>query len=377
MRIGLIVNGRLHALAANHLYDVQLVDWLYHMDDDVAVIPLPEAGLYHALRHNVSEVFFEHLRLAQFDLLLQDAAAYPSLFWLNHRLRQEAPYPIVAIVQALPSETEWRPWLKHGRRFLEQHYFETVDAFICSSQAARVAVEKITADGVERPSMVAYPGGDRLPIRISEHEIISRAQAQGPLRILFVGRYEQRQALISLLSALNYLQPHLWRLEVASDFVLDSRAVRRWLQPMIAMQVDRIDIRQNVTFCGEPTPEAMAEIYQRNQIAVIPDGDGVLGAAIVEAMGFGLVVVGTTRGAALEIIKHGRHGFRLSPNNSIVMARHLALLAQNRRLLLRLGLAAYQRAQTHPTWAESMGAVRDFLEDVVAKKRSLQRDTQP
>ncbi|MCZ7667858.1 MAG: hypothetical protein M5U34_11950 [Chloroflexi bacterium] len=40
MRIGLIVNGRLHALAANHLYDVQLVDWLYHMDDDVAVIPL-------------------------------------------------------------------------------------------------------------------------------------------------------------------------------------------------------------------------------------------------------------------------------------------------------------------------------------------------
>ncbi|MCZ7667860.1 MAG: hypothetical protein M5U34_11960 [Chloroflexi bacterium] len=55
------------------------------------------------------------------------------------------------------------------------------------------------------------------------------------------------------------------------------------------------------------------------------------------------------------------------PNNSIVMARHLALLAQNRRLLLRLGLAAYQRAQTHPTWAESMGAVRDFLGDVVAK----------
>ena len=366
MRIGLIVNGRLNTVSSGHLYDAQLVDYLYAAGDEVDVISLAEGGFTRGIQHNFNRVFFNNLRRANFDLLLQDAHAYPSLFWLNHKLRQTSSYPIVSIVHTVQHEATWRPWLKFGRRYLEQRYFATADALICSSQMARVAVEKLIEDGDKRPSMVAYPGSDRLPGAISEHEIVSRAQKPGPLRVLFVGGYEQRQALFSLVSALNYLPLPHWRLEVVSDFMVETGTLRRWLQPVLEM----VDIRQNVTFCGTPTDEALVEIYQRNQVAVIPDGDGILGAALVEAMGFGLAVIGTTRGASIEIIKHGRHGLRLSPNNSIPMAKHLALLMQNRRLLLRLGLEAQQRSQTHPTWHESMSAVRDFLREVVAKNHS-------
>lgn len=367
MRIGLIVNGRLNNISSGHLYDAQLADCLYAAGDDVDLISLAEVGFTRGIQHNFNRALFNNLRRADFDVLLQDARSYPSLFWLNHKLRLEISYPIVGIVHAVQHEVAWRPWLKFGYRYLEQRYFTTTDALVCSSQMARVAVEKLMADGGERPSMVAYPGSDRLPDAISEHEIVSRAQKPGPLRVLFVGGYEQRQALFSLVSALNYLPPHLWRLEVVSDFVVEAGAVRRWLQPVLEM----VDIRQNVTFCGTPTDEAMVEIYQRNQVAVIPDGDGILGAALVEAMGFGLAVIGTTRGASIEIIKHGRNGLRLSPNNSIPMVKHLALLMQNRRLLLRLGLEAHQRSQTHPTWHESMSAVRDFLLEVVARNHSF------
>ncbi|NHZ72532.1 MAG: glycosyltransferase [Aquificales bacterium] len=367
MRIGLIVNGRLNTISSGHLYDAQLVDCLYERGDDVEVISLAEASFSRSIKHNFNRTFLDNLRRADFDVLLQDARTYPSLFWLNQRLRPEIPYPIVSIVHAVQHETEWRPWAKFGYRHLEQRYYETVDALICSSRMARVAVEKLLPDGEERPSMVAYPGGNRLPGDMDPHEIVSRAQKPGPLGVLFVGGYEQRQALFSLISALNYLPPHQWWLDVVSDFVVDSGTVRRWLQPVL----DMVDIRQNVTFCGTPTEEAMVEIYRRNQVAVVPDGDGVFGAPIVEAMSFGLPVIGTTRGAAIEIIKHGRNGYRLTPNNSIPMARHLALLIQNRRLLLRLGLEAHKRHQTHPTWDESMCAVRDFLVEIVDRNHSF------
>ncbi|PID87059.1 MAG: hypothetical protein CSB13_01280 [Chloroflexi bacterium] len=367
MRIGLIVNGRLHSVSSGHLYDAQLVSCLYEEGDDVEVISLSDAGFTQSLKQNLNRAFFDNLRRANFDLLLQDARTYPALFWLNQRLQPETPFPIVSIVHAVQHEAEWLPWLKFGYRKLEQRYFETADAFICSSRMARVSVEKLLNDTQERPSMVAYPGSDRLPSSISPHDIVSRAQKPGPLHVVFVGGYEQRQALFSLVTALNYLPSHQWHLDVISDFVVESRTRRRWLPPML----DMIDTQQNVTFCGTPTKEAIVEIYQRNQVAVIPDGDGVLGASIIEAMSFGLPVIGTTRGATREIIQHGRNGYRLTANNSIPMARHLALLISNRRLLLRLGLEAHKRYQTHPTWNESMNAIRDFLVEVVNRNHSL------
>ena len=203
MRIGLIVNGRLNTVSSGHLYDAQLVDCLYEAGDDVEVISLTESGFGKSLKYNFNRAFYDNLRRTNFDLLLQDAQSYPSLFWLNHKLRSEVSYPIVSLVHAVQHETEWRPWLKFAYRNLEQHYFQTVDALICSSQMARVSVENLLGDGIERPSMVAYPGSDRLPGSISQHEIVSRAQKPGPLHVLFIGGYEQRQALFSLVSALE------------------------------------------------------------------------------------------------------------------------------------------------------------------------------
>jgi glycosyltransferase involved in cell wall biosynthesis len=360
MRIGLIINGRLRSLSGAHLYDAQLVNWLYQEGDDVEVISLPEASFSKALANNLNRSFYENLRRADFDLLLQDAHTYPSLFWLNQSLRSEIPYPIVTLVHAVPSETERRPWVRIARRQMERSYFGAVDAFVCSSRLARMAVEKLMTDGQERPSMVAYPGGDRFHAAISEHEIVSRAQAPGPLRLLFVGDAKQHPALFNLVTALAYLSPDLWRLDVVSN------AAVAWRTPLAG-----VDVRSNITFCGAPTEEAMVEIYRRNQVAVIPDEEGIFDTTTVEAMGFGLAVVGAASGAGVEVIRHGRHGLNLAPNNSLEMARHLALLVQNRRLLLRLGLEAHKRSQTHATWAESMGAVREFLAELVKRSRSF------
>jgi glycosyltransferase involved in cell wall biosynthesis len=86
-------------------------------------------------------------------------------------------------------------------------------------------------------------------------------------------------------------------------------------------------------------------------------------------MGFGLPVIGSTAGAAGEIIAHGKNGFCLPPDNVPLLTQHLHLLSEDRRLLLRLSLAAQKRYQSHPTWEESMASIRAFLQEMAWTQR--------
>ncbi len=78
-------------------------------------------------------------------------------------------------------------------------------------------------------------------------------------------------------------------------------------------------------------------------------------------MGFGLPAIATTGGAAGEIITHNKDGYLISPGDDEALAEHLASLANDRRRLLEMSMAARRRYLQHPTWEESMGNIRAFL----------------
>jgi glycosyltransferase involved in cell wall biosynthesis len=79
-------------------------------------------------------------------------------------------------------------------------------------------------------------------------------------------------------------------------------------------------------------------------------------------MGSGVPVIASTAGAAHELITHGEHGFLVAPGDAITLAQQLLQLHRDRDGLQQMGLAAYRRAQTHPTWSESAERVRDLLQ---------------
>ena len=134
MKIGLIIYGRLQTLSGGYLYDRQLVNHLEEAGETVEIISLPWEGYGRHLLHNFWFALREQLRMAEFDLLLQDELNHPSLFWLNRRLRGEVNYPIVSIVHHLRS-SEARPrWQNWFYRLVEQQYLASVDGFIFNSQ---------------------------------------------------------------------------------------------------------------------------------------------------------------------------------------------------------------------------------------------------
>ncbi|MBK7917391.1 MAG: glycosyltransferase family 4 protein [Chloroflexi bacterium] len=368
MRIGLVIYGRLDTLSGGYLYDRKLVDMLQRHGDEVQIVSLKPSSYGRHLTHNFDNTIFNHLRDAEYDLLLQDELNHPSLFYLNRQIRPLVHYPIVSIVHHLRSDERHSPWLLPLYRAIEQRYLASVDAFIANSRTTRIRVENLLPD--QRPTMVAYPGGDRFNPDVSPHTIVARAQQPGPLRILFVGNLIRRKGLHTLLAALSYLPPHSWQLDIVGDPDVDPAYVKRSVTPAIR-QVNQ----GQITLHGVTSNWALAALYAQSHILAVPSEYEGFGIVYIEAMGFGLPVIGSTAGAASEIIQHGKNGFLLPPNNVLSLAKHLHLLSQDRRLLLRQGLAAQKRYLAHPTWDESMDSVRDFLLEVASHNHALQQQT--
>jgi glycosyltransferase involved in cell wall biosynthesis len=78
-------------------------------------------------------------------------------------------------------------------------------------------------------------------------------------------------------------------------------------------------------------------------------------------MGFGLPAIGTSLGAAGEVITDGVDGFIVEAGNADLLAGRLEVLKEKREILVRMSLAARERYLRQPRWSQSAGDIRKFL----------------
>lgn len=358
MHIGLIIYGSLDTLTGGYLYDRLLVEHLRCRGDRVDIISLPWRTYGHHLRDNVSRQLFRRLRQAPFDALLQDELNHPSLFWLNRRLRKGVRYPIVTIVHLLRCSEPRPVWQNWMYRRVEACYLTGLDGLVYNSQTTRTAVEALV--GPHRPGVVAYPGGDHLPPTLTPKQIEARAREPGPLRILFVGNLTPVKGLHTLLQALTSLPPQTWCLTVLGSLTMDPVYVDG-----IRRQIARSGLTDHVRLLGTCPNTAVGAHLAWHQVLAVPSLYEAFGIAYLEALSFGLPVLGSTAGAAHELITDGEHGYLVTPGDAVTLGRRLLRLHRAREDLRRMGLAAYRRAQQHPSWSESAGRVRELLQTLV------------
>jgi glycosyltransferase involved in cell wall biosynthesis len=98
---------------------------------------------------------------------------------------------------------------------------------------------------------------------------------------------------------------------------------------------------------------------------VVPSSYEGFGIVYLEGMGFGLPAIGTTAGAAGEVITHGKDGYLIEPNDDAKLAEILGGLAADRELLVRLSLNALNRYKSQPRWEETARSIREFLYQMI------------
>ena len=362
MKIGLIIYGRLDTLSGGYLYDRKLVEHLEAAGDEVEIVSLPWEGYGRSLLHNFWFALAEQLRLANFDLLLQDELNHPSLFWLNQRLRGQISYPIVSIVHHLRS-SELRPnWQNWFYRQIEQRYLASVDGFIFNSQTTRQVVQSLVGD--QQPYVVATPAGDRFQPTITPQQIEARAYQPGPLRLLFVGNLIPRKGLHILLEAVAGLPKSDWVLEVVGDTAVSPQYTHQ-----IQQQIIRHGLGSSVTLHGPLNDAALQPKMAQSHLLVVPSSYEGFGIVYLEGMGFGLPAIAGGDGAAHEIITEGLDGFLVPGDDMAALRHHLQTLGQNRHKLATMSLAAHNRFATQPTWHQSMTRIHHFLHDCAGRKK--------
>jgi glycosyltransferase involved in cell wall biosynthesis len=120
-----------------------------------------------------------------------------------------------------------------------------------------------------------------------------------------------------------------------------------------------------VRFHGPLDNEDLVARLKSAQVLVVPSSYEGFGIVYLEGMAFGLPAIGTTAGAASEIISDGENGYLISPDDAAMLAERLSTLAHDQDLLADMSVKALDRYHEQPTWEQTAASIRQFLLDLL------------
>jgi glycosyltransferase involved in cell wall biosynthesis len=216
----------------------------------------------------------------------------------------------------------------------------------------------------------------QVPVRVIPYTLgLPEAQAtrqparDGSFRILFVGRLVKRKGVTHLIEAVRRLPAELGaHLTIIGDGPEHAT---------LAVQVHDGGLDGRVDMSGRVPESALREAYAASDVLVLPsivdargDTEG-LGVVLLEAMSYGVPVVGSDIGGITDIIENGESGLLVPPADAEQLARALERLARDPSLADRLGAAGEHRVRTAFGWPEIMGKWEECYGAVGARRPGI------
>ncbi|MDB2260006.1 glycosyltransferase family 4 protein [Halorubrum ezzemoulense] len=364
MRVTLVLAGDIESESGGFYYDRRLRDRLRERGHAVEVVSLPRGSYRERLAPNLRARRLAD-RLSEFDVVVEDGLAHPSVLCANRRLDA----PSVALVHMIA----WRARAAEGVRSsgtgvgervraglgrrgvaaIERRFLRGVDAAVYNAETTRR-----DAAGLGGParSVVAPPAGDRFEPVVSASEIRERARS-GPLEVTFLGNVVPRKGLDTLVEGVARLDRAAvdWRLTVVGDRTIAPEHVER-VEGMTA----EAGIGDRVRFAGRLDDATVAARLRESHVLAVPSQYEPFGMVYLEAMGFGCVPLATTAGGASEFVRDGDSGVLVPPGDPRAVSRALRDL-DDRDRLAEMGIAARRDYEARPGWPETLDRVVDFL----------------
>ena len=162
-----------------------------------------------------------------------------------------------------------------------------------------------------------------------------QAPSSGKLRLLFVGRINQRKGIKYLLEAMRLVGSERIELTVCGRVVDNLELFRSF--------GDRILVRPDVS------AKELVAAYQQADLFVFPSVAEGFGQVLLEALACGLPVLSTTHTAAPDLIVNGRQGFIVAPRSAEQLADRIEWALAHREDLFAMRSEARRLAEQF-TW---------------------------
>ena len=225
-----------------------------------------------------------------------------------------------------------------------------------SLAASSFTRQSLIDHGVPASSIRVVPYG--IDLETFRPDARSLRSVEGPLKLLFVGRMNQRKGIKYLLQALALLPDADLQLTVCGRVM------------------DGLDLFQSAGSRVRVTPsvstKALTEAYKQADLFILPSIAEGFGQVLLEALASGLPVLATTHTAAPDLIRDGREGFIVEPRRPDQIAERIQWALNHRQELLQMRFAARSCAERFP-WARFHDgvtqSVREFLSSVQSGER--------
>ncbi len=360
MRVAFLVPGRLPPLTGGSIYNRALARELGRRGHRVAVHPLPARPAARLFLENASPRAARLLSPPEGDLVIVDGLLHPGLLLPQRLAARGRRGARVALLHQLSGPPPGRP---AARRLSETWFLAGVDALLCPGRL--LAAEAARRVKGRLPVHAAPPGGDRLGEAEGEAVIRRRSAAPGPLALLFVGNPSPLKGLLPLLAALAGLPDVAWRLLVVGSPELDPATFCRARREAL-----RLGLGDRVRFAGPRDGSALARCYAEAHALAMPFARESFGIAALEAMAFGLPVIGSAASGVREFVRHGENGWLIPPGDLAACRWAVRELAVDRERLAELGVRAWRDFRRQPTWGESLAGACCFLESLARRGRA-------
>ena len=152
----------------------------------------------------------------------------------------------------------------------------------------------------------------------------------GPLKLLFVGRINQRKGIKYLLQALDLLDTREVEVTVCGRAVDGLDLFRPY--------AGRVTVRPSVSF------QELQAAFQSADLFVLPSVAEGFGQVLLEALASGLPILSTTHTAAPDLITNGEEGFIVEPGRPDLLAEKIEWALAHRAELRSMRSAARSTA---------------------------------
>ena len=125
--------------------------------------------------------------------------------------------------------------------------------------------------------------------------------------------------------------------------------------------------RDSITFLGPVSGDQKFECFSRGDVFVLPSEGEAFGIVFVEAMGFGMPVIGGRSGGAMEVIAHGENGLLVDSNDVEEIADAIIYLLKNPDESRRLGENGRRRVENELNWTTSANKLRSVIYDTLGE----------
>jgi glycosyltransferase involved in cell wall biosynthesis len=247
---------------------------------------------------------------------------------------------------------------------VEKKYIKSVNGLILNSNSTLLHLQNLVGPDVPA-HVIAVPAGDNFS-NINNNNPVTPGIRTNPdtLKVLYVGNVISQKGVDKIIKSMSGPEMVDIQLTITGRTDIEPGYARR-----INRLIKKYHMLDRVHLTGPMNTDLLKHAYQSHDVLVLPSVNEAYGIVYLEAMSFGLPVIGTTAGGAKEIIKHGENGLLIPPGDYFQLMQYLSRLHLDRDLLNRLGKNALMTYQLHPTWNDTCRIIREFLCQMVSQAK--------